>query len=105
MTFDERSAEEYLRRYPRLCSHIIAESLGYAIPLVAARILKDAKEGQPNHCEWIYSCYSSNPARAVESAIRSRHRHKGYMASYPQALAIVRHYLDSGESPTLASWF
>ncbi len=100
-----RSREEFLRRYPRICAHIIAESLGYATPGVAASILKDAHEGNENWCEWIYSCYERDPHRALRDSIRNRHAHEGYMASYPLALSIVRRQLDTGERPTFASWF
>lgn len=99
------TADEYLRRYPRLCAHVIAESLGYATPTTAARIVKDAKEGRENGCEWIDSCYQRNPRPAVEGAIKHRDHHRGYMTDYRQALAIVKHQLDSGESPLFASWF
>jgi len=101
----ERSRADYLSRYPRICAHIIAESLGYATPGVAASILKDAHEGNENWCEWIYSCYNREPRRAVENAIRNRHAHEGYMASYELALRIVRRQLETGEGPTFASWF
>jgi len=97
--------QDYLQRYPRICAHIVAESLGYAIPRVAAQILKDAKEGNENWCEWIYSCYNRDHKPAVEQAIKNRHKHRGYMASYDLALRIVRHELDTGEGPSLASWF
>jgi len=83
----------------------MAESLGYALPEVAASILKDGREGSENWCEWIFSCYDRKPERAVEDAIRNRHHHTGYMASYPQALAIVRRKLATGEGPSFASWF
>ena len=99
------SLHDYLQRYPRICAHIIAESLGYATPGCAARILKDAAEGNENWCEWIYSCYHCDPIPAVQRAIEHRHTHRGYMASYQQALQIVRRSLDTGEDPLLASWF
>ncbi len=99
------TSEDFLRRYPRICAHIIAESLGYAVPSLAARILMNAKEGRENYCEWIDACYRRDPKPAVRSAIANRYHHTGYMASYTQALAIVRHELDTGEGPTLASWF
>ncbi len=99
------SNEAYLRRYPRICAHIIAESLGYATPLRAASILRDAHEGNENWCEWIFACYDRDPKPAVQVAISSRHRHKGYMASYAQALHIVHQQLDTGRGPVLASWF
>ena len=105
MEREERTSRDYLARYPRICAHIIAESLGYATPLCAASILKDAKEDQENWCEWIFSCYDRDPKPAVRNAIANRHRHKGYMAEYRHALSIVRHQLETGEGPTLASWF
>ena len=99
------SLDDYLKRYPRICAHIIAESLGYATPRRAASILKDANEGNENWCEWIYSCYKRNPKPAVQDAIAKRHCHKGYMAEYQMALAIVRRYLEDGTEPMFASWF
>lgn len=97
--------QDYLARYPRICAHIIAESLGYATPTTAAAILKDAKEGRENWCEWIYSCYRCDPRPAVAQAIRNRSHHHGYMASYRQAFDIVKRKLESGEDPLFASWF
>lgn len=99
------TSQDYLARYPRICAHIIAESLGYAVPLVASSILRDAKTGQENWCEWIFSCYNKDARKAVQAAIRNRHTHQDYMASYGLALNIVRHQLATGESPLLASWF
>ena len=97
--------QDFLERYPRICAHIIAESLGYAVPSLAARILMDATKGRENHCEWIDACYHNDPKPAVRGAIVNRHRHTGYMASYELALKIVRHELDTGQGPLLASWF
>jgi len=99
------TAHDYLARYPRICAHIIADSLGYAVPLVVARILRDARENKQNFCEWIDACYNQDPRPAVQRAIRNRHTHTGYMASYELALRIVRYELETGESPLLASWF
>ena len=99
------SARDYLQRYPRLCAHVIAESLGYATADLAAKILKDAKARQDNYCEWIWACYDGDPGRAVTRAIERRHHHRGYMASYPDALAIVRQQFETGEGPLFASWF
>lgn len=100
-----RTRDQYLQRYPRICAHVIAESLGYATPELAAQILKDAHERRQNHCEWIMTCYRCDPRPAVERAIRNRRLHRGYMASYAQALAIVKRRVDTGESPLFASWF
>ncbi len=97
--------EDYLKRYPRICAHIISESLGYAVPRVAGIILKDADAREENWCEWIYSCYNRDPSLAVEGAIRNRHTHKGYMAEYARAKALVDRCNDSGDEPLLASWF
>ena len=99
------TAEEVMRRYPRITAHIIAESLGYATPSRAAAILRDAKYGQENWCEWIYSCYDRNAMHAVQNSIRHRHNHKGYMAEYRLAKALVDRALKSGDEPIFASWF
>ena len=102
---EERSLRYYMERYPRITSHIIAESLGYATPTRAASILKDAAEGKENWCEWIFSCYNRNPRKAVENAIRSKHHHKGYMAEYSLAKKLVARALETGEEPVFGSWF
>jgi hypothetical protein len=96
---------EVLQRYPRVVAHVIAESLGYATPGLAAKILADAIDKQSNYCEWIACCYGGDPRRAVTNAISGRHRHHGYMASYRQALALVRETVENGREPLLASWF
>jgi hypothetical protein len=96
---------EVARRYPRVVAHVIAESLGYATPSLAARIVADAGAGRPNYCEWIASCYRDNPRPAVRNAVARRHHHRGFMADYPQALALVLHYVETGEQPLFASWF
>ena len=101
----EPAREDYLRRYPRLCAHIICESLGYATPTKAAMILKDAAEGKENWCEWVYSCYDKNPRIPVEQAIRRRHNHTGYMADYRRAFSLVERANETGKEPLLGSWF
>ena len=99
------STNEIMAKYPCITAHIISESLGYATPTCAARILKDAKEGNENFCEWIYSCYNRDPRRAVQDAIRNRHHHKGFMAEYKYAKALVDNAIKTGKEPLLASWF
>jgi hypothetical protein len=101
----EFSTKEIMKKYPRITAHIIAESLGYATPSCAAMILKDAMEGKENHCEWIYSCYKKDALKAVQDSIKRRHYHKGFMADYKNAYALVKHAIDTGEEPLFASWF
>jgi hypothetical protein len=100
-----RTAEDYLRRYPRICAHIICHSLGYAAPTTAARILMDAHGNAPNYCEWIWSCYGTDAKKAVQGAIRGRHAHHGYMADFNVAYGLVRRAIDSGQEPLFGSWF
>lgn len=97
--------ESFMRRYPRITAHIVAESLGYATPTRAAMIGLDGKYGRENWCEWIYSCYRRNARRALQDAIRSRHHHSGYMAEYRLAKALVDRANQTGHEPDLASWF
>ena len=74
------SREEVLQRYPRICAHIICESLGYATPSTAGSILLAVINKEPHYCEWIMSCYGCDPVLPVKNAIRRRRLHKGYMA-------------------------
>lgn len=101
------SEKYYIKRYPRIVAHIICESLGYATPTKAARILIDAHNRNENWCEWIYSCWNRNPLPAVQNAIRCRHNHKGFMADYKFARAIVERFneTDGRDEPIFASWF
>jgi len=94
-----------MRKWPRVTAHVICESLGYATPSKAALIILDAINDRENWCEWIYSCYGCDPRKAVRYAIQTRHYHKGYMADFHQAYALVRRYLASGDEPIFASWF
>jgi len=99
------NTKEVLKRYPRICAHIICHSLGYATPSCAAQILMDAKLGKPNYCEWIYCCYNKDPRPAVEWAIRNRHYHKGFMADYRSAKKLVDLAVEADKEPVFASWF
>ena len=99
------STKDVMGRYPCITAHIIAESLGYATPSRAAAILRDAIQGKENWCEWIYSCYNRDPSKAVQNAIKSRHYHRGFMAEYKLALALVKRAIDKDEEPVFASWF
>jgi hypothetical protein len=99
------AVQDYLRSYPRLCAHVIAESLGYAPPSRAARIVMDAHTRQENWCEWIYSCYKKDPLPAVRNAFRNRHTHHGFMAECKLAKALVDRANQTGDEPLFASWF
>ena len=101
----DMTREDVIRRWPALVSHVICESLGYATPDTAALIIQDAMMGRENWCEWIYSCYNKNPMKAVKDAIRTRRYHKGYMAEFKHALALVFREMITGEAPMFASWF
>lgn len=101
----ELSVPETMKKYPCITAHIISESLGYATPSCAARILKDTREGRENYCEWIYSCYDRNPFRAVWDSIKNRHYHEGFMSEYKLAKKLVDRAIETGDEPLLGSWF
>ncbi len=101
----ELTVKETMERYPLITAHIISESLGYATPTCAARILKDAREGRENNCEWIDACYGKNALKAVQNSIRLRHGHTGYMADFQYAKRLVYNSIEKGREPELASWF
>lgn len=96
---------DYMARYPRVTSHVICQSLGYATPSCAARILSDAYNRRENWCEWLDACYNHDAVRCVRDSIRGRHGHHGYMADYSVARALVRRATDTGREPEFASWF
>ncbi len=105
------SLEEILARYPRLAAHLICESLGYFTPHAAANAIKHYVLGMPFYCEWYV--HMAGPSReaviavgrqVLERAVRYRHRHRGFMAHYPLARAIVKDALQ-GHGPIFASWF
>lgn len=96
---------DVIARYPSFVAHLICTSLGYCTPSSAARIILDYLNGRENWCEWIYSCYNCKPRRPIEETAVSRHTHKGYMADYHAAIAVVGRYLLDDKEPLFASWF
>lgn len=101
------TASDYMRAYPNICSAIIAHSLGYATPSCAAQILRDAKEGRENWCEWLDACYGHDARRCVSDAVRAPYRwsQTGYMADRKTARALVDRAIADGTEPIFASWF
>lgn len=112
--------EAALRRYPRLISHMICESLGYFSPLCAANALAHHINGTPFPCEWYsHICHCRGQGLfhddtlvqvgrdVVNAAFESRHRHQGPMSEYALALELVqaeRHKAGATQG-LLASWF
>ena len=102
---EEMTLGEVRKRWPRITAHVIAESLGYAVPNVAAMIVQDGALGRRNYCEWVDACYGGNARRVLEDSISRRHYHAGYMAEYRRALEIVHRQNETDHGPELASWF
>lgn len=106
---DDRMLEAVLASFPRLCSHLICESLGYLTPKGAANLLWHHAQGREFRCEWISHLESrgvSEPTKSVlRWAIQNRHRHDGFMSDYGAARAIVKNALETGRHPEFASWF
>jgi hypothetical protein len=66
----------------------------------------DGLYGRENWCEWIYSCYERNARCALQDAIRRRHNHRGFMAEYRLAKALVdKVNTGANDCDWLASWF
>lgn len=101
-----------LRRYPRLVSHLICESLGYFAPEGAAGAVLAVVQNRACACEW-YLHMAGVGGRSLEEvgrdtlrrAIGSRHHHRGFMAEYAHARALVEQLVKTVESPPFASWF
>ena len=118
-----RSQQDVIQRLPCLMAHLIAESLGYFTPQSAAHAIAAYSKGEPCFCEWYYDWAAkrlrngnttSTDLRevvrevgelAIQNAVERRTHHRGPMAEFKRALAIVLHVRDGGEGPTFASWF
>jgi hypothetical protein len=116
----EITRDDVLRKYPRLISHMICESLGYFSPLCAANALAHHISGQPFSCEWyshICSCRGKGyfdeaellkiGGDVVSAAFKQRSHHKGFMAEYRHALTLVmaERQKRGCTDGMLASWF
>lgn len=108
------------RKYPRLTAHMICCSLGYFTPEKAACAIAHYKTNEPFFCEWYSHMGQFQNERGdlfddasvlkvgrhvIKESFLLRKRHKGYMADYRQAKALVDRYINTGQQPELASWF
>lgn len=118
-----RTQAEVLQRFPCLVAHLIAESLGYFTPEAAANAIAYYTRGEPFFCEWYYDWASKRFASgrtksgtlddtvrevgqlAICNAFSRRRHHRGPMAEFKRALALVLHVRQGGEGPAFASWF
>jgi hypothetical protein len=118
-----RNKQDVLQHLPCLTAHLIAESLGYFTPESAANAIACYTRGEGFYCEWYYDRAERRLASgntecdglrdtvkevgelALQSAIRRRSHHRGPMAEFQRALALVRHVRRGGQGPMFASWF
>lgn len=117
MTKKIRSQSDVLQRLPYLVAHLIAESLGYFTPEAAANAIAFYTKGEAFFCEWYYDWASKRNKTdmrstvlevgelAIQNAVRRRGHHRGPMAEFKRALALVLHVRQGGEGPVFASWF
>lgn len=118
----ELTPADVIRRWPRITAHLIAHSLGYFTPESAGMAIARFKRDDRYGCEWYHhiACQLAEQhpemdldARVREAARRAlrgaiafrRQHHRGTMASYEHAIALVRRVRDGGTEPLLASWF
>ncbi len=108
-----------MKRYPRITSHLIAHSLGYFSPRSAANAVLSYINGRGFWCEWYMHMASFCEGQdrdaiikqvgrdTLKRAIEFRHTHKGFMASYRQARAIIEAEIKDLNDPMIcfASWF
>ncbi len=99
------TAKDAVNRYPTTVAHLICHSLGYCTPALAGWLVLAAARNECHWCEWIATCYQSDPWPAVLDAIKGRHSHHGYMADIEHAHGIVESVRRGGPDPLLASWF
>ena len=112
--------DQALRRWPKLTAHLICQSLGYFTPSGAANALAHHKAGKPFSCEYYSHMAQFQPGskglfddeallkvgrEEIKRAFQLRKNHKGCMAEYQNAKALVDRAIQSGNEPTFASWF
>jgi hypothetical protein len=118
-----RNQADVLQRLPCLVAHLICESLGYFTPQSAANAIAHYAKGEAFCCEWYHDWASKRFASgntqypdlrdtvkevgelAVQNAVRRRGHHRGPMAEFKRALALVLHVRQGNEGPLFASWF
>jgi hypothetical protein len=118
-----RHQDDVLRHLPCLTAHLIAESLGYFTPESAANAVAHFTKCEAFYCEWYYDWASKRFASgnrksgdlrdtvkevgqlAIQNAFKRRHHHRGPMAEFKRALALVLHVRQGGQGPLFASWF
>ena len=103
------SGHEVLQRWPRIVANLICDSLGYFSPMGAANAIADHVNERECWCELYISFLRSDKAmlaigeERLRNAIRSRHRHRGFMADYRAARLAVAHERN-GNGPIFMSW-
>ena len=112
-----RSQSEVLQHLPCLTAHLIAESLGYFTPEGAANAIAYYTKSEAFFCEWYHDWASKRNKSglrdtvrevgelAIKNAVSRRSHHRGPMAEFKRALALVLHVRQGGEGPTFAAWF
>ncbi|MGO8746207.1 MAG: hypothetical protein ACLQNE_09475 [Thermoguttaceae bacterium] len=118
-----RHRDDVLGHLPCLTAHLICESLGYFTPQSAANAVAYYTEGEAFYCEWYYDWagkrFASGNTKcadlrdtikevgqlAIQNAFKRRHHHRGSMAEFKRALALVLHVRQGGQGPMFASWF
>ena len=101
---------EVLERYPSLTAHLICESLGYLTPTAAANAILNHIRGSAFYCEWY--CHQAGGGRTLlqvgrdnlDNAFRRRKHHRGPMAHYPRARALVEAEIRGALPPGFSSW-
>jgi len=99
------TAEQIMRRYPRITTHIICESHGNILPSAAAQILMDTRARRANLASPVTASLKRDPMLAVRDAIRRRHQHRRDMLNYETVQYVVSRAIQTGEEPFFFVWF
>ena len=112
-----RSQQDVIQRLPCLTAHLIAETLGYLTPEAAAKAIACYTRSEGFFCEWYYDWGERRLASGntecdglretikevgelvLRNAIRRRSHHRGPMAEFRQALALVRQLRQGCQRP------
>ena len=105
------TSEDVIKRYPNITAHLICQSLGYFSPMAAANAIANHINGLETCCEWYIHMYDGKRTMLeighdmISQAISRRRHHRGYMADYRIARAMVKTTIDDPrQSPIFQSW-
>ncbi|UCF84587.1 MAG: hypothetical protein JSV50_02855, partial [Desulfobacteraceae bacterium] len=88
--------QQFIRRYPRIAAHILAQSFGRATATMAAQVGLDALYRRENHQEWVQRRYKGNAGKCLKWSLEFRYFHRLFSANYKFNSRLVSDLINKG---------